>query len=159
MSIITLTKQQLQDAKILTAINTYLQGVTDLVLDGQTVTVAQVKAAIQARIAATTDAESSKAQLRVKLDARKAADAIARPLVKGLRAYVELRFGKRSQAMTDFDFSIPKKPKTPVATKAAAALKVQATRKARGTTSKKQKKAIKGTVPASPTASPKPAGA
>ena len=153
------TKQYQRDLKILHGIDTYLVGVQTLTLNGQSFSVAQVRAAVQARVNATQDAEASKSQLRVKLDTRKTADAAARPIVTGLEAYVALTYGKRSQAMTDFGFAVPKQPKKSVETKAQAAQKGQATRKARGTKGKKQREAIKGSLPETqPNAAAKPAG-
>jgi hypothetical protein len=152
-------KQYERDLKILAGTDKYLVGVQTLVLNGQSFSVAQVRAAVQARVNATTDAEASKAQTRVKLNARKSASATARPIVAGLEAYVALSYGKRSQAMTDFGFSIPKQPKKSAEEKALAAQRAAATRKARGTMGAKQRKAVKGTVPATtPSTATKPAG-
>ena len=82
------------------------------------------------------------------------------------RSYVISRFGGTLNAadiLSDFGFTARRPRTTPVAVKATAADKMRATRKARGTLSAKQKKAIHGTVhvaasPPPSTASPRPDG-
>jgi hypothetical protein len=88
------------------------------------------------------------------------------PVLRAYRRYLIATYGNATQTLADYGLESPK-ARTPLtsAAQATAVLKLRATRKARGTTSKKQKAAIKGTVetttgpaPAAPPATPaKPA--
>jgi hypothetical protein len=104
-------------------------------------------------------------------DARKAVDdatAQTAPLLRDFKRVVLAAFASTSQSLADFGLQAPK-PRKPLSgeARAAATAKSRATRKARGTTSKKQKLAVKGDVtgvvvtpvtsapaPASPVAQP-----
>ena len=90
------------------------------------------------------------------------------PIVRAYRRLVLAAFANATQTLADFGVA-PPKVRTPLTTeqKAAAAAKAKATRLARGTTSKKQKLTVKGTVtgvtvtpitapPAAPPAAPVP---
>lgn len=70
----------------------------------------------------------------------------ARPVLKALRAQLVTMFEGSAQALGDFGIVV--KTRTPLTTAQTAAkvAKAKATRKARGTTSKKQKLAVKGNV-------------
>jgi hypothetical protein len=89
------------------------------------------------------------------------------PTVRAYERFVLAAFSNATQELADFGMQPPKARK-PLDSqqRAAAAAKVRATRKARGTTSRKQKLAVKGdvtgvivtpvTTPASPAAQPAP---
>ncbi len=79
------------------------------------------------------------------------------PLLKGMQRYVQGRYGEDSAKLAEFGFALTKARKTSAKTKAAAAVKAQATRKARNTVGKNQRKAITAPPATSPTASPQPA--
>ena len=68
------------------------------------------------------------------------------PLRQNIRSILQGRFGKAAPALTSFGFSPAKSPKKTVETKAAAAVKTAATREARHTMGKVQKKTVKGDV-------------
>jgi hypothetical protein len=78
-------------------------------------------------------------------------------VLRGLREHLLNVFGDTSPALADFGLAPPKKPLTTPEKKAAAADKMRATRAARHTMGKKQKKAIKGVVPATAPEAPPPA--
>ena len=89
------------------------------------------------------------------------------PVVRAYERYVLAAFSNAPQQLADFGMQPPKARKPMDSQqRAAAAAKARATRKARGTTSKKQKLAVKGDVtgvivtpvtnPASPPAQPAP---
>jgi hypothetical protein len=91
------------------------------------------------------------------------------PIVRDYRSFLRATFSTTSVQLADFGMQAPK-ARTPLTSdqRAAATAKVRATRKARGTTSKKQKLAVKGDVTgvivtpvthAGPTATPAPQGA
>jgi hypothetical protein len=69
------------------------------------------------------------------------------PLVRNCKHFIQSAFGTSPQTLADFGMQ-PTKARTPltVEQRAAAVAKLRATRKARGTTSPKQKLAVKGDV-------------
>jgi hypothetical protein len=79
-----------------------------------------------------------------------------KPLRAGVRGIVQARFGKQGPQVLQFGFTPVKTPVRTAASKALAAQKAAATRKARGTAGKKAKAAIHGTVPAAPAVAPAP---
>lgn len=91
-------------------------------------------------------------------------DAKVGPVYRAYKRYLVATYGDAVQTLADYGLQ-PLKAKAPLSVeqKAAALAQLRATRKARGTTSKKQKAAIKGTVtePATtvenPPAAPAPA--
>ena len=70
------------------------------------------------------------------------------PLRAGVRGIVQARFSKQGPQVLQFGFTPVKPPVRSAASKALAAEKAAATRKARGTVGKTAKAAIHGTVPA-----------
>ncbi len=68
------------------------------------------------------------------------------PLRQSIRSILQGRFGKEATALTAFGFSPAKPPKKTAETKAAAAVKTAATREARHTMGRVQKKTVKGDV-------------
>jgi hypothetical protein len=100
-------------------------------------------------------------------DARKAVkDTTAKvgPLMRDFKRIVLAAFESNAQTLADFGLLPPKVRKPlPAEKRAAATAKVRATRKARGTTSKKQKLGVRGNVtgveviPITQPASPSPA--
>jgi ABC-type transporter Mla subunit MlaD len=81
------------------------------------------------------------------LAAEQTATAKVGPVVAGYKRFLHATFANATQPLGDFGLE-PYKARTPmtVQKKAAAAAKAKATREARGTTSKKQKLAVKGNV-------------
>jgi hypothetical protein len=85
------------------------------------------------------------------------------PVLRAYRRFLVVTYGNATQTLADYGLK-PLKAKTPPTSeqKAKAAAKLRATRKARGTTSKKQKASIHGVVtaptdtPAAPPTPPKP---
>ena len=69
------------------------------------------------------------------------------PVIRDYRRFVQATFSTAPQQLADFGLQAHKAPK-PLTTekRAAATAKMRATRKARGTTSKKQKLGVKGDV-------------
>jgi hypothetical protein len=73
-------------------------------------------------------------------------DAVEATL-EALKTLVNNQLGSTEAILGDFGFTVPKRQAPSEATKAAAVLKREATRKARGTAGKRQKAKIKGQVP------------
>jgi hypothetical protein len=92
------------------------------------------------------DVDAAKAATRAKLAVEAAATPPVRTLMSALMTYVKAAYAGSPEALADFGIS-PKPPATPtVEAKAAAVAKRAATRAARHTMGKQQKKAIKGAV-------------
>jgi hypothetical protein len=74
-------------------------------------------------------------------------EATVGPVIRAYKRFLQVTFASVTQTLTDFGLT-PPKARTPltVEQKAAAKAKAEATRIARGTTSKKQKLAISGNV-------------
>jgi hypothetical protein len=99
--------------------------------------------------------------------ALRAAETTVGPLLRGYRTFLRAAFGTAAAQLADFGLQ-PPKARTPLDSekRVVAKAKMKATRSARGTTSKKQKLAVKGNVtgvlvtpvknagPSSPTAAP-----
>jgi hypothetical protein len=94
---------------------------------------------------------------RTAVQDERAFEAQVRPLRQGVRSIVVARFGADGTQIMQFGFTQGRQAKRPATTKANAVAKNKATRVARGTKGKKQRKAIKGTVPATSTAVSAPA--
>jgi hypothetical protein len=96
---------------------------------------------------ALTAVDAAQASARDAVNALRAAEATAAPLLRDYRNFLRVTFGAAATPLAEFGMP-PVKARTPLATeqRAAATAKLRATRLARGTTSKKQKLAIKGDV-------------
>jgi hypothetical protein len=138
-----------------------------LVFGGGNHTVAEVTSDMQSFVTYRTNVETARAALQVALDADGAATPSLLALIGEYTKFVRTTFGTAADALGDFDLAPPKAraPRT-AEQKAVSAAKAKATREARGTTSAKQKKAIKGNVtaqlvvtPAAPAAAPAPVAA
>jgi hypothetical protein len=127
-------------------------------LGGTAYTTASLIQALQALVNAMTARDAAEAGAKDVLAAEKAAQKQAAPTVLAFKRFVLLTFASNSQVLADFGLT-PPKARAPLSTeqRAARAAKAKATRAARGTTSKKQKLAVKGNVTGvtvSPTTAP-----
>jgi hypothetical protein len=131
---------------------------------GGTHTVDEVVSAMQAFIDHRTAVDTTRAAAQVAFDAEEAAAPALLVLIAGFTKFVRSMFGTTADALADFDLEPPKVPVPRTAEqKAISAAKAKATRTARGTTSAKQKKSVKGNVtavlvvtPATPAPAPAP---
>jgi hypothetical protein len=154
---------QAHDGQVIVGIKKDLQNVPNLPLAGSTYTMAALELLIQSRIDQANKVDAAKASWLEATAAYKALNTQVTQVVRALRQYVINAFGQSSPVLADFGFSSPKRATLTPEEKVARALKAAATRKARGTASKKQKAKIKGTVattapatapPVTPTAAP-----
>jgi hypothetical protein len=123
-----------------------------LSIGGGSYTIADLVARLQERIGAAEKTKASKNQWHTDVQSERQVDAALRPLLRKVQKFVEGRYGEDSAKLAEFGFT-PRKPrKVSAKTKANAAVKAGATRKARNTVGKKQRLAI--TAP--PAASPQP---
>jgi hypothetical protein len=132
-----------------------------LTLAGQTLTTSALEQLLQQDIAATDAADKAHAAWLTAVQAQNASHRALAPVLRALNSYVLAQFGDSvdvGTVLADFGYSPRKVTKVPVDTKAAAAAKAVATRKARHTMGAKQKKAVHGGAPApSPAPAPAPA--
>jgi hypothetical protein len=110
-------------------------------------TTASLVALLQSVADAITSLNAAQASARDAVKTAQGVEAKAAPVIRDYRRFVLATFGTSIQQLADFGMQPPKAraPRT-VEQKATTAAKLRATRKARGTTSKKQKLAIKGDV-------------
>jgi hypothetical protein len=108
-----------------------------------------VTSGLQTFVTNRTAVETARAATQVALDADEAAAPPLLALIGDYTKFIRSTFGTAADALADFDLT-PPKPRAPrtAAEKAITAAKVKATRAARGTTSAKQKKSVKGSITA-----------
>jgi hypothetical protein len=74
-------------------------------------------------------------------------EATTRPMIEAVHHTAAAEFGLTSDEYREFGFQPPRPPQRTPESKVIAADKLRATRKARGTKGKRQRKALKGSVP------------
>jgi hypothetical protein len=116
-------------------------------LENQAFTTATLVQAFQGLIDAIASVNAAQASAKVAVTTMESKQAQTDPVFRALKQNLLNTFGTDAQTLGDFGLE-PRKAPAPrtVEQKAAAAAKVRSTRKARGTTSKKRKLAIKGDV-------------
>jgi hypothetical protein len=126
-----------------------------LVLVGQTIPTAQLVLRIQQDIDAADVATQAHTTWIEKVQIERNLHLALAPLLRALRSTVLGQFGDTKDAAStlgDFGYTPRKVAQRPSATKAEAAVKSRATRTARHTMGTQQKKKVKGTVAAEPSA-------
>jgi hypothetical protein len=125
----------------------HLATLTQVLVDGSSYTPAQAEAQLQAFANLRNDVDTARAALKAKLADETAKAPGLRVFFIAFIQFVRAAFGTSPDVMADFGLQ-PKKARAPLTTeqKAAAAAKRAATRKARGTTGKRKKLAVKGNV-------------
>jgi hypothetical protein len=136
------------DQNMIDGVHKFLTQFASLPVGSQTVTPADIVRVFQERLdtgkaVLTADAARTAA---VKADKDKRAQTAA--FAQSFRRMVQGMFSQSPDTLATFGLKALKAAKKTVATKATALAKGKATRTARNTLGKKQKKAIKGTVPA-----------
>ena len=120
-----------------------------LPFEGGTHTVDEVTNAMQAFLDHRKAVDNARAAAQVVYDAETAASPALLALIAGFTKFARTMFGTTADALADLDLEPPKVPAPRTAAeKAISAAKGKATRQARGTTSAKQKKSVKGNVTA-----------
>jgi len=134
-------------------------------LGATTYTAASLIQTFQSLVNAMTARDAAEAGAKDALTAERAVQTQVGPIVLAYKHLVLLTYANATQTLADFGLT-PAKARTPLtaAQLTARAAKAKATRTARGTTSKKQKLAVKGNVTGVtvipntvPTAAPSPA--
>jgi hypothetical protein len=116
-------------------------------IGGTTYTTASLIPVFQGLVNAMTAHDAAEAGAKDTLAAERAAQKQVGPILLAFKHLVLVQFANSAQTLADFGLT-PPKARTPLTTekRAARAAKAKATREARGTTSKKQKLAVKGNV-------------
>jgi len=78
------------------------------------------------------------------------------PVFTALRSHVQASYGKSSQTVAEFGFKPAAETLKSAEVKAAAVVKLRATRSARHTMGSQQRKSVKGAAPSTPTLVPAP---
>jgi hypothetical protein len=136
------------------AVQKYLSDLLKIFVAGVAYTPAQITKLLQDDIAAADAASVAKAKFHDAVVAAKVQHAVLRPFLPSFRTFVLNQF-KDDAIIAEFGFS-RKQTTRKVEDKAQAATRARATRTARHTMGKVQKKNVKGVTPAS-TAAPAPA--
>jgi hypothetical protein len=139
------TTQQDRDRKMIAGIQAHLAKEPKIVIRSVVYTPESLIQVIQNDLNLADAATKAKAALADAAAAVRANRTNLRTFITGFRQYVLNTFTD-ANVITDFGFSPSKAPKKTVATKALAAARVVATRQARGTLGKVQKKEVHGSV-------------
>jgi hypothetical protein len=144
-----------RDGKIVDGIQKHLQGVSSLQLAGSTYSPADLAKLIQSRASQVAAVSAANAAWHAAIASERELNAKLTATLRGLRQYAFNAFGAGSPVLADFGFTATvRKTLTPEENVARAA-KAKATREARHTMGKVQKKKVKGTtVTAAPAAAP-----
>jgi hypothetical protein len=146
------TSTQGRDQQVIAGIQKDLSTMSNLPLGSETFTPASLVAFVQSRIDAANEVTVAKANWQNASKTYEALDTKATIVVHDLKQLVIGAFGATSSKLADFGFTPRKVTVLTPEEKAAAAAKRAATRKARNTMGPKAKLAVKGTVPATGTA-------
>jgi len=147
-----------RDDKIIAGIQKHFQGTSSLQLAGSTYSPADLVKLIQSRASQVATVDAANATWHAAVAAERELNAKLTTVIQGLRQYALNTFGATSPVLADFGFSAStRRPLTPEENVARTA-KAKATRAARHTMGKVQKKKVKGTTAAANTA-PAPAPA
>jgi hypothetical protein len=134
---------------LIDGIDSELTDLKSLVINKQTVTKAQLLSSFQGRLTAAQSTKSARLAYHAAVAAEAQVAKQVAPERAGVKLYLVQRYGKSSPELQTFGFTPAKVPQKTAASKANAAVKAKATRKALGTKGKKQKKAALANLAAS----------
>jgi hypothetical protein len=143
----TKTSETARATQLLAGFEKHLAGANPITLASTAYTPAQITAALQQLVALRTAVDAAKAAVKGKLAAETTQAPTLVSLMAALESYVKVTYANSPDVLADFGLT-PKKAATPLTAEqqVIAVAKRASTRKARGTTSKKAKKAVKGNV-------------
>jgi hypothetical protein len=136
-----------QATQLIAGVQKHLASTPSIMLASAAYTPAQLTAAFQLLVTLLGAVATARSAVTAKLAAEKAQAPTVRSLISAFVSYVKVTFSESPDVLADFGIT-PKKAATPLTTeeKVVAVAKRASTRKARGTTSKKAKQAIHGSV-------------
>ena len=135
---------------LISGINTELVGVDTFALAGQSFTRVVLLARLQSRVDAAEATKAAQAAWHNAVQSERTVNIEIAPLRTAMKAILVARYGKDSQKLQLFGYPPAMPAKKSVAIKGLGVVRAKATRTARHTMGKKQKKAIKGVVAAPP---------
>jgi len=150
----TLNSLAARYAKAISGIQKHLATTTSLVLDGATYSSTDLVTLFTSWAAAVTLVTTTKAQWQAAVLAEHTLRTKLQSLWLALQAYARNQYGADPATLADFGYSPAKKAQKDPATLVAAAAKAKATRAARHTLGKNQKKDITGATTAPSTSPP-----
>ena len=154
-------KERDHDAKLASGAEAHLTNIGTLKIDGQDYTLPEVITRFDDRLAILDKATDARNALKTAVQAEKLDRPVFKQFASGFTSIVLGMFRNDPKTLADFDVTPRKSTKAKISAKAVAVDKALATRKARNTMGKVQKKAIKGVapqaVPANPPAAVPPA--
>src|SRR5258708_13072153 len=124
---------------LLKGIQTELNDVTSFMINQIVVRKQSLMERFQAAIDAAEKTKTDRTALHASVAAERTLQLEVAPLRKGLKRFLESRYGNSSAELQKFGLTPAKVPQRPAATKATGVTKAKATRVARGTKGKKQK--------------------
>jgi hypothetical protein len=141
------TAQITRATQLVAGFQKHLASVPSITLASTAYTPAQITAALQLLVSLRAAVEAAKSATKAKLASERAQAPALVVLMDALVSYVKVTYSESPDVLADFGLT-PKKVATPLTTEqqVVAVAKRASTRKARGTTSKKAKKAVKGSV-------------
>ena len=139
----TIVKQSTQR---ITALQKHVSAKTEIPIAGKKVKCAALVALYQSVIDTGATVTSTKGTYKLALSAREQAELQRKTADESLRSWVLITYGPESQEAHDFGFVPKVRATVSTETRATAVALGKATRKARGTTGKKAKLKIKGTL-------------
>jgi hypothetical protein len=110
------------------------------------ITFAHLVAVFQAHVSAAQETNGSYQAWRDDVQTEREAAVAMRPYRSAMKTVLVSKYGKSSTKLLKYGFQPAKTPVRTTTSKSTAVAKAEATREARGTKGKKQKKAIKGNV-------------
>ncbi|MDP8998949.1 MAG: hypothetical protein M3O46_02440 [Myxococcota bacterium] len=146
MSTVNRTHTQARDAQVIAGIQKHLQSASSLPLVGSTYTPADLVKLVQGRIDSANGSATAKANWRSSVVEDRTLNTKLTPVIRALRQHMINVFGVASPVLADFGFTPPKRATRTPEQKAASVAKAKATRAARHTMGKVQKKGVKGAV-------------
>jgi hypothetical protein len=148
------------DQKLIDGLTKHASTITSLVIDGVTMATKDIIAELQARIAASNAAQTTRATWQAAVAADVAERVKTQTFASGLRQTLMVAFAGQIDALADFGLTLRKTPVLTPAEKTARTAKALATRAARHTLGKVQKSKITGDSPVTPptATAPTPAG-
>jgi hypothetical protein len=124
----------------------HLASATQVPLLGSSLTPAEITTKLQSLVTLRSDVDTAKAATKAKLAAESAVRPSLRTLMHAYVTYLKVAYGGSPDVLADFGITPKARAPLTVEAKAAAAAKRTATRAARHTMGKQQKKGIKGDV-------------
>jgi len=141
------------ETKALGGIDKYLPNATQVAIEGNTYDVGVMKKSLHDDLDAATATGAAHAALHVATAHERDTRHAAQETLRLLKAWIVFEHGKAAATVfEDFGFAPPKTPKRTVKSKAQAVAQAAATRQARHTMGKQQKKGVKGAVGPNPPA-------